>query len=396
MSDCIDILRSIGATCASLNQVGGVDKRVWVTQLNQIESYTFDSYGYINSLVTKEIGTTNYQYQLAKIVGKKNTHSGTYEGVVGDNVNILKQTAILKIYTDSPSDRDKVIDLFDARELVVFFENANGFIEVYGLDKGLDGSALSGGTGVALQDDTVVTVTLSGDQNKLPYYFLHGGSLATSIDYLDNIGFSPIYLIQSYTAGTSTIDFTNNGGDDWNIDFKITPDTVQSTANIVGYQIYIEHWVAGVKNGLDTGFKTNDYSYNAVGNGAGVYLITQIYVLDDSSFFFVNSLILVDGSGTILYSIQCNGITINSVSGLNVNATANIVQTGVTYPIGWVSFTEFPPTNPLTILGSGATFNASIPFDSIGFGFSVDLGTEFTDDFPSPNKIGPGLTITIN
>jgi len=49
MSDCIDILRSIGATCASLNQVGGVDKRVWVTQLNQIESYTFDSDGYINS-----------------------------------------------------------------------------------------------------------------------------------------------------------------------------------------------------------------------------------------------------------------------------------------------------------------------------------------------------------
>lgn len=202
--------------------------------------------------------------------------------------------------------------------------------------------------------------------------------------------------IKSYTAGTSTIDFTNNGGDDWNIDFKITPDTVQSTANIVGYQYQITHWLGGVNTQIDSGFKTNDYSYNAVGNGAGVYQITQIYVLDDSSFFFVISLILVDGSGTILYSIQYNGITINSVSGLNVNATANIVQTGVTYPIVWESFTVFPPTNPPTILGSGATLNASIPFDSIGFGFSVDLGTEFTDDFPSSNRIGSGLTITIN
>ena len=218
MSDCIDILRSIGATCASINQVGGVDKRVWVTQLNQIESYTFDSDGYINSLVTKQIGSTNYQYQLAKIVGKKNTHSGTYEGVVGDNVNILKQTAILKIYTDSPSDRDKVIDLFDARELVVFFENANGFIEVYGLDKGLEGSALAGGTGVELQDDTVITITLSGDQNKLPYYFLHGGSLATSIDYLDSIGLSPNYSFSAKFSAVSSLDLTScfldsNGND---------------------------------------------------------------------------------------------------------------------------------------------------------------------------------------
>lgn len=396
MNDCIDILRSIGATCTSLNQIGGVDKRVWVTQLNQIESYTFDSNGYVNSLVTKENGTSNYRYELAQIVGKKNTHSGNYEGVVGENVSFVKQNAVLKIYTDTPSDRDKVVELFDAQELVIFFENNNGKIEVYGLDKGLEGSALVGGTGTEMQDDTAVTITLTGDQNKLPYFFLYGGSLATSIEYLDNIGLQPIYYIQSYTAGTSTIGFTNNGGDDWNIDFKITPDTVQSTANIVGYQYYIQHWVAGVKNGLDTGFKTNDYSYNAVGNGAGVYLITQIYVLDDSSFFYVMSLILVDGSGTILYSIQYNGITINSVSGLNVNATANIVQTGVTYPIVWESFTEFPPTNPTTILGSGATLNTSIPTDSVGFGFSVDLGTEFTDDFPPPNNAGSTLTITIN
>lgn len=396
MNDCIDILRSIGSTCSSLNQIGGVDKRIWVTQLNQIESYTFDSNGYLNSLVTKEYNNSNYRYELAQIVGKKNTHSGNYEGVVGGNVSFVKQNAVLKIYTDSPSDRDKVVELFDAQELVVFFENNNGKIEVYGLDKGLEGSALVGGTGTELQDDTAVTITLTGDQNKLPYFFLYGGSLDTSIQYLDNIGLQPIYYIQSYTAGTSTIDFTNNGGDDWNIDFKITPDTVQSTANIVGYQYNITHWLGGVNTPIDSGFKTNDYSYNAVGNGAGVYQIAQIYVLDDSSSFSIRSLIVVDGSGAVLYSIAYKGTTINSVSGLNVDATANIVQAGVTYSIKWYSFTEFPPTNPLTLLGSGATLNTSIPTDSVGFGFLVDLGTEFTDDFPPPNTAGSTLTITIN
>ena len=203
-------------------------------------------------------------------------------------------------------------------------------------------------------------------------------------------------IIESYTAGTSTIDFTNNGGDDWNIDFKITPDTVQSTANIVGYQYNITHWLGGVNTPIDSGFKTNDYSYNAVGNGAGVYQIAQIYVLDDSSSFSIRSLIVVDGSGAVLYSIAYKGTTINSVSGLNVDATANIVQAGVTYSIKWYSFTEFPPTNPLTLLGSGATLNTSIPTDSVGFGFSVDLGTEFTDDFPPPHNAGSTLSITIN
>ena len=208
MSDCIDILRSISATCASINQIGGVDKRAWVTQLNQIESYTFDSNGYVNSLVTKEIGTTNYRYELAQIVGKKNTHSGNYEGVVGENVSLVKQNAILKIYTDSPSDRDKVVELFDAQELVVFFENSNGKIEVFGLDKGLEGSALVGGTGTEMQDDTAVTITLTGDQNKLPYFFLYGGSLATSIEYLDSIGLNPIYSFSAKFSAVSSLDLT--------------------------------------------------------------------------------------------------------------------------------------------------------------------------------------------
>ena len=390
MSDCIDILRSIGATCASLNQVGGVDKRVWVTQLNQIESYTFDSDGYINSLVTKQIGSTNYQYQLAKIVGKKNTHSGTYEGVVGDNVNILKQTAILKIYTDSPSDRDKVIDLFDARELVVFFENANGFIEVYGLDKGLDGSALSGGTGVALQDDTVVTVTLSGDQNKLPYYFLVGGSLATSIDYLDSIGFSPIYLIQSYTAGTSTIDFTNNGGDDWEIGFKITPDSLQVpsgvTVDSIDYTISI--WKLGVETNLDSQIVTTDASYNSVGNGAGVYASFVHYNLSDGSEFQVYRLDKVDGAGNIIASLELNGVVVNSISALTMNVTASVIQTGASYSVIWLEL----PT--LTQVGTGGTANITVQNVSTSIGFTLDIDSVFTTDFQT--SFGTVSTISIN
>lgn len=393
MSDCIDILRSISATCASINQIGGVDKRAWVTQLNQIESYTFDSNGYVNSLVTKEIGTTNYRYELAQIVGKKNTHSGNYEGVVGENVSLVKQNAILKIYTDSPSDRDKVVDLFDAQELVVFFENSNGKIEVFGLDKGLEGSALVGGTGTEMQDDTAVTITLTGDQNKLPYFFLYGGSLATSIEYLDSIGLNPIYSIQSYTAGTSTIDFTNNGGDDWDIGFKITPDTVQSTANITGYQYSVNFWNSGVHTPLSGGFKTTDFTFNTAGNGAGVYNIYQTYLFDDSSFFRINKLIKVDASGNIIASVSMLGATVNSANGLVIDITANVIQVGVSYPIQWISFDAFPPSS-FNVLGTTTTINAPLTIDSIGLGYQTTLGSLFTDDFTDNNGSASVVTIS--
>lgn len=185
-TDCIDTLRSIGATCASVNQVGGVNKRLWITQLGQIASYTYDADGYVNTI---SMGTDNSSdsYKLITVTGKKFTHSGTYEGVVGNNVNLIKHNAIVKIYTDTPAQRDAVTALFKADELVVFFENENGKIEIYGLDKGLEASALAGGTGVALQDDNGITLTLSGEQTKLPEFFLVGGALATSVAYLDNI-----------------------------------------------------------------------------------------------------------------------------------------------------------------------------------------------------------------
>lgn len=398
MNDCIDILRSIGATCSSLNQIGGVDKRVWVTQLNQIESYTFDSNGYVNSLVTKENGTSNYRYELAQIIGKKNTHSGNYEGVVGENVSFVKQNAVLKIYTDTPSDRDKVVELFDAQELVIFFENNNGKIEVYGLDKGLEGSALVGGTGTEMQDDTAVTITLTGDQNKLPYFFLYGGSLATSIEYLDNIGLQPIYYIQSYTAGTSQIDFTNNGGDDWDIEFKIaiTSPQLPSGCTAPNYDVNVHFYVAGSGTAISvTTGETVDKTVNASGNGAGVYHVEQIYNVVNSvplqvGIIAIQSLFKVDASGTLLAYFKCNGVTVNSVSGLNINVTADVSQSE-SYPIEWYSYdSSFTPT----LIGTGLTANLTLPTDCAYLIAQPILDSVFTVDFP--NQSTNISTVTIN
>ena len=203
MVDCVDILRSITKSCG--DNVGGVNKRVWITQLQQIENYTFDSLGYVNSLVTKENGNTNYPYELKKVISKKGSHSGNVEAIENVNIDVFKHTAILKAYATTPEQRDSLVSLYGASKVVVFFETDNGDIEIYGLENGLYATALTGNTGEQMQDDTAFTFTLSGLQTSLPKYFLYGGSLHTSIAYLDNIGLTPIYEIESFSAKFSSV-----------------------------------------------------------------------------------------------------------------------------------------------------------------------------------------------
>lgn len=391
MNDCIDILRSIGATCTSLNQIGGVDKRVWVTQLNQIESYTFDSNGYVNSLVTKENGTSNYRYELAQIIGKKNTHSGNYEGVVGENVSFVKQNAVLKIYTDSPSDRDKVVDLFDAQELVVFFENSNGKIEVYGLDKGLEGSALVGGTGTEMQDDTAVTITLTGDQNKLPYFFLYGSSLATSIEYLDSVGLTPIYDIQTYTAGTTTITFTPDGSNGWNLSVVANPTTVQipSGETIDSCHVEFYFWDAGNLNSIFDNDITVDDVINSGALGAGLYEVLLTYNISDGSTFQVFGLYVVNATNSILHYYVSNGVHVNSVSGLVMDVSADIDQSGAIVN-DWMQSDGGAPTS----VGTGDDAVLTLLPTTVILGQQITLDSNF-NDYPNPTYL-VGFSVTIN
>ena len=200
-------------------------------------------------------------------------------------------------------------------------------------------------------------------------------------------------FISSFTAGTSTIDFTNNGGDDWDIDFKITPDTVQSTASITGYQHSVNFWNSGVDTALSGGFKTTDFTLNTAGNGSGVYELSQLYIFDDSSTFYTYSLFKVNASGTVIAYVKMQGITVNSTSGIDINATANVSQYGVSYPLQWISFDTFPPTvfNPI---GNTTTINVALPIDAIGVGCIAVLDSVFTNDITDNNGMAISLIIS--
>ena len=193
-------------------------------------------------------------------------------------------------------------------------------------------------------------------------------------------------IIESYTAGTSTIDFTNNGGDDWDIDFKIamTSPQLPSGCTAPNYNANVFFYVAGSGTALNNSIETTDKTVNVAGNGAGVYHVEQTYNIVNSSsvqvgIVGVQSLFKVDGSGTLLAYFKCNGVTVNSVNGLDINVTAYVTQSE-NYPIEWYSYdSSFNPT----LIGTGLTASLTLPTDCAYLIAQPVLDSVFTVDFPS-------------
>jgi hypothetical protein len=367
MAECIDIFRSIGASCNALNNVGGVNKRVWITQLSQVLNYTFDSDGYLNTI---ELTSGN---TLKTITGKKFSNSGTFEGVIG-NAKLIKQNAILKIFYSNPTDKSSIETYIKAQQLVVFFETESKKIEVYGLEKGMTLSAFVGGTGTNLQDESSALYTISGEQKSLPFYF-RNGTFIESVEYLNNLAIPSD--ISSYTAGVSQIDFDNNGGDDWSVGFKIAPTSLQvpSGVTVDSIDYGVAFWSGGTDSALDNGNSITDYTFSTNSNGAGVYDLDCTYNMSDGSSFTITKLVAVDGGGTILASVEAGGVIVNSVNGLVIDISADITQVGVNYPIMWGA-------NPIGLLPEiGADVVLTIPIATTDIVTLLTLDSTFTNDY---------------
>jgi len=392
MVDCVDILRSITKSCG--DNVGGVNKRVWITQLQQIERYTFDSLGYVNSITTKEVGTTNYGYELKKVISKKGSHSGNVEAIENVNVDVFKHTAILKAYATTPEQRDSLVSLYGASKVVVFFETDNGEIEIYGLENGLYATALTGNTGEQMQDDTAFTFTLSGLQTSLPKYFLYGGSLATSIAYLDEIGLNPIYVIQEYSAGISTITFTPDGSNGWDVSVPITPTSLINVPNNLPVDICnfnIDFWSAGTSTHIFDADIIVDTTENTGANGAGVYYVTLRYVCADGTGVSFTGFYLVDATNTVLKSVVINSVGLSNVNGLNVDfdATATQVNCNYGFDIYGVRLDDSS-----YLLGSSLSANYTLEPTTKYLFIQPQFDSSFTNDFDGDASLLQAIIIS--
>jgi len=191
-------------------------------------------------------------------------------------------------------------------------------------------------------------------------------------------------LIESYTAGTPTIDFINNGGDDWTVGFKIAVNNLPSGYSVVNYDYYVTFYNAGNQTDIEDGNKTGDYNLNTSANGAGVYTLEVRYNITNgtiNSFFILRHIIKVDNAGNILGAIKNNGIVVNSINGLSVDYTAYLTQIGVTETVNVDAVNA--TTYALTNLSHNLSDTVTLPLGSGGIIIYTNLDATFWADLGS-------------
>lgn len=252
--------------------------------------------------------------------------------------------------------------------------------------------------GVYLKNKNVPTDAIVASWNTEQAFDYGYLSLTALENYLLNLlyGTAIPVAITSYTAGLSTIDFTNKGGDDWDVDFYITPTSVQIPTgySIVGFSAHVTFWSNGIATPTGYTNQTTDLTVSQSGLGAGVYQITQIFSVSngvDTKSFVIGKLVKVDGVGGIIAQIDAEGITVNSINGLTINATVHINQVGCNYPFQWLALDN--TYTPLAVLGSNITQIMVLPTSTTSLGVSLILDSVFTNDFTG--MVGATSTITI-
>jgi hypothetical protein len=197
MSNCNNLVRSLDPTCDALNKIAGVNKRIFIGQLSQLDSYSVD----INTLDITAIAMNlngSIAYTLQKFIGKKLKNSASSELEVGDNISVFNQKVTLVLYHFTSKDKQAIENLVASEDLFAFVETNANQIEVYGIDTvgslsssdpigGLNASEGSGGTGTALNDDTAFTLTLSGQHRVISRIFQRpsGATHAANLAYLE-------------------------------------------------------------------------------------------------------------------------------------------------------------------------------------------------------------------
>lgn len=182
MAECANDLISLDPPCPALKKKGGLKKKVWAVSFDKA-TLTVDVDGNVDTITLATASPANV---LTTYTGKKLKNSGAYTLEVGENASTMKQDLSLRVYFYGQDTRDAVDALNQAPEELLFFvQTEAGQIECWGFDTGLLPSAATGGTGTALNDDTSMLVTLSGQQDGVAKVCSFGATLADDIAYLD-------------------------------------------------------------------------------------------------------------------------------------------------------------------------------------------------------------------
>jgi hypothetical protein len=177
MANCA-ITSGITVSCDDLRRVGGLAKRVWIGNLEDLTNPIPSGTAYVTNL---ELDTYKalYSFESAKF-----SHEANYQAVKSDGGNVaINQTVIMRLFNNDPTDDAVIEDMLTSDVFAIVQSNNNEFF-IYGAAAGLGLTDATGGSGRQLGDSTVTTLTLTGSEKELPKRFLRT-DIQTTLNYLN-------------------------------------------------------------------------------------------------------------------------------------------------------------------------------------------------------------------
>lgn len=169
---CNELTRGINPNCEATRKSGGLNKRLYIGLLSDLDAVTFGTSNLVSSITFK--GDTGF----IKFIGKREKHNSTMALEVGDNFTLRTHGINAIAYYNTPEELEALDALIDVEGAFIIAETNAGELEVWGMNKGanfinfgLTASAMEGGSGTAITDSNIYTLTMTGNHENLQLYF---------------------------------------------------------------------------------------------------------------------------------------------------------------------------------------------------------------------------------
>lgn len=169
---CTELTRGINPNCDATRKAGGLNKRVYVGLLSDLTAVTFGT-GNLVTGFTFAAGKGFVQF-----IGKREKHNSVMALEVGENFSLRNHGVNLVAYYNTADELAALDSLIDVEGVFTVVETNSGELEVWGVNKGanfanfgLKASAIDGGSGTAIVDSNIYTLSLNGNHENLQLYF---------------------------------------------------------------------------------------------------------------------------------------------------------------------------------------------------------------------------------
>lgn len=169
---CNELTRGINPDCDATRKAGGLNKRIYIGLLSDLDAVTFGT----GNLVTGFTFAATKGF--VKFIGKREKHSTAMALEVGENFNLRNHGVNAVAYYNTAEELEALDALLDVEGAFMVVETNSGELEVWGMNKGsnfanfgLKASAIDGGSGTAITDSNIYTLSMNGNHENLQLYF---------------------------------------------------------------------------------------------------------------------------------------------------------------------------------------------------------------------------------